>query len=80
MPIPDAKNHNPDTAYLQSLLTRINRPNTWVAKRIGISLRQLQYLIAGERKTPYGAKPVLMTYPEQFALERLAAACESLSK
>lgn len=69
---PDSSRHTPSTAALRALVQRCQElhglSQAGVAARIGISPRRLEYLLAGSR----GEKLVVMTYPEQFALEALA--------
>lgn len=60
---PNAETHNPDPAYLRSLLERAGLSQREAARRIGISERVMRYYLAGDREAPY---------PTQFALERLA--------
>jgi transcriptional regulator with XRE-family HTH domain len=63
---PDAKNHNPDPAYLRELVERTGLSQRECARRIGISERNMRaHLTFGGRLLP-------APYPVQFALECLA--------
>ena len=82
--IPDPSTHNKTPEYVADLLARIGRSQTWIAENVGISRRRLQYLLIGTREIVVDGvqktKPVELTYPEQFALECLAAAGERFPK
>lgn len=66
--------NNPD--YFRELIGRIDRTQTWVAKQTGISRRRLQYLLSGIKEVDGEAKPMRMSYPEQFILEALMESVE----
>jgi hypothetical protein len=74
MSLPNNDKYNPDPAYVTELIARIGRPQVWIAERVGISRRRLQYLVAGVRMHEGQEIHVKMSYPEQFALEVLAEA------
>ena len=75
MNIPNfAELHNPTPEYVNQLMQRIGKSQVWVAARTGISRRRLQYLLVGSKVFAGETQAVTMTYPEQFALEALAAA------
>lgn len=68
---PDATLHNPDAAYMRSLVDASGKTQVQVAKAIGISERAMRnYLSTTAEK--YIAPP----YPVQYALEQLAAYTE----
>lgn len=72
--IPNPALHQPTHAYFLELRARINASTRWVAENSGISQRRLDYLAVGRR----GDVPVVMSYPEQFALESLAEHAERI--
>ena len=74
---PDRENLKATPAYVRELLERVGMPQIWVANRIGIAHRRLQYLVKGERVSKGVTEPVLLSYPEQYTLECLA---ESVNK
>jgi hypothetical protein len=69
---PDARKHTPNPEVARALYERIGKSQKWIAERIGISERRFRYLIAGSREVEGKTVAVLLTYPEQFALECLA--------
>lgn len=73
---PNANLHAPHPATVRNLVARIDKSQQWIANRIGISERRLRYLIAGTREIDGKQTDVVLTYPEQFALEELASAAE----
>jgi 3-oxoacyl-[acyl-carrier-protein] synthase III len=73
---PNANQHAPHPDTVRNLVKRIDKSQQWIANRIGISERRLRYLIAGTRDVDGKQTDVLLTYPEQFALEELASAAE----
>lgn len=77
---PDSDNHAPKPETVRALVERIGKSQHWIATTIGISERRLRYLIAGSREVEGKTVEVLVTYPEQFALECLALAAEVTSK
>lgn len=77
---PNADNHDPRPETVRSLVERIGKSQFWIAATIGISERRLRYLIAGSREVDGKTTDVEMTYPEQFALESLAQAAETLAQ
>ena len=77
---PDSDNHVPKPETVRALVERIGKSQFWIAATIGISERRLRYLIAGSREVDGKTVEVLVTYPEQFALECLAQAAETLAK
>lgn len=74
--IPNAETYNGATEYAQSLIERIGKSQTWIAKRIGISDRRVRYILKGSRIVNGIETEVRMIYTEQFALECLADAVE----
>lgn len=77
---PDSDNHVPKPETVRTLVDRIGKSQYWIATTIGISERRLRYLIAGSRDVDGKTVEVLVTYPEQFALECLALCAEVLNK
>lgn len=77
---PDSDNHVPKPETVRALVERIGKSQFWIAATIGISERRLRYLIAGSREVDGKTVEVLVTYPEQFALECLALSAEVMSK
>lgn len=77
---PNADNHDPRPETVRTLVERIGKSQFWIATTIGISERRLRYLIAGSREVDGKTTDVEMTYPEQFALECLAQASETLNQ
>lgn len=75
--IPNAENYNGATEYAQSLVERIGKPQTWIAKRLGVSDRRVRYILKGSRIVNGVETEVRMTYTEQFTLECLVAAVEA---
>lgn len=59
---PDANRLNQSPEYIRGLLDAIPLTQREIARRIGVSPRQLRYLVAGERP---------ISYPIQFCLESL---------
>ena len=76
--IPNARKMKNTPLDFALLMDQIGRPQLWVAERVGISRRRLQYLAVGERLIDGKMQAVLMTYPEQFTLESLAEAAIGL--
>lgn len=65
---PDARLHNPDPAYLRTLIANAGISQSEAARRIGISPRVMrQYLAERTSKTALDAP-----YPVQFAIESLS--------
>ena len=64
---PDASTHDPDPAYLRSLIADAGLSIRATARRLGISERMMRYYVADEagdhRSAPYAV---------QYALEALA--------
>ncbi|TCG09348.1 hypothetical protein BZM27_05980 [Paraburkholderia steynii] len=77
---PNSDNHDPRAETVRKLVERIGKSQFWIATTIGISERRLRYLIAGSREVDGKTTDVEMTYPEQFALESLAQAAETLNQ
>ena len=77
---PDSDNHAPKPETVRALVERIGKSQFWIAATIGISERRLRYLIAGSREVDGKTVEVLVTYPEQFALECLALSAEAIAK
>lgn len=67
----DPKKHDTSLDYFKSLVQRIGLSYDWIAEHSGISRRRLQYLSAGFRLVAGEYRPVVLSYPEQFALETL---------
>lgn len=61
--LPDSTLHNPDPAYLRSLIERANLTQRGAAALIGMHERSMRYVLNGERQ---------IDYPAQYALEVLA--------
>ncbi|WP_299836023.1 hypothetical protein [Pseudomonas sp.] len=76
--IPNAELYNPSTEYADKLVTRIGQTPAWIAKRIGVTDRRIRYILDGSRTVKGVTTEIEMTYPEQFALECLAA--EAIAK
>lgn len=66
---PDASKHDPRPEYLRALIERAGLSQRAAADAIGVSPRMMRYYIA--EGSEHRAR-----YPEQFALEALADACE----
>lgn len=67
---PDARNHNPDPAYLREIIARTGLSQSECARRLGISPRQMRAHLTFEgKRTP-------APYTIQFALECLADSIE----
>lgn len=77
---PNSDNHDPKPETVRALVERIGKSQFWIATTIGISERRLRYLIAGSREVEGKTTDVEITYPEQFALECLAQAAETLNQ
>lgn len=73
---PDANKHVETPESVRILVDRIGKSQRWIAERIGISERRLRYLLNGSREVEGKTVAVIITYPEQFALEQLADAAE----
>lgn len=67
---PDAQQHDPDPQRLRELIEKSGLTIRGAAEQIGISDRMLRYYLTPEDKKSHRPCP----YPEQFALESLAAA------
>lgn len=81
MAIPDRENkHQTDPEYMRELMSRIGKPQVWVADRTGISRRRIQYLLVGSKVFAGEIQTVKLTYPEQFILEALADAGDAFTK
>lgn len=65
---PDASLHDPDPAYLRSLIDRADLMQREVAERIGVSLRQLGAHLSTGKLTHSDAP-----YPVQYAIEQLVS-------
>jgi len=65
---PDSSRHNPDPAYLRSLLERAGVSQRQAASLLGVSDRMVRYYLADEGSAQHRAAP----YVVQFALECLA--------
>jgi len=76
LPNPSTLNHTP--SFFKTLCQRIGQSQHWIAENSGISRRRIQYLAAGWRMVNGERKAVVITYPEQFALETLARNNERL--
>ncbi|MDB5984224.1 MAG: hypothetical protein JWQ69_5239 [Pseudomonas sp.] len=70
---PNAEFYKPTTEYADKLVTRIGQTPAWIAKRIGVTDKRIRYILDGSRTVKGVTTEILMTYPEQFALECLAA-------
>lgn len=73
MNLPDANKHNPDPAYLRSLIDEATQRGTVTsqadaAKKIGIEPRTLRYYLQIDRSD----KTLSAPYAVQYALEELA--------
>lgn len=66
---PDASKHDPRPEYLRALIERAGLSQRAAADAIGVSPRMMRYYLA--EASEHRAR-----YPEQFALEALAEACE----
>ncbi|SDR37525.1 hypothetical protein SAMN05443245_5235 [Paraburkholderia fungorum] len=77
---PNSDNYDPTPEAVRALVDRIGKSQFWIATTIGISERRLRYLIAGSREVEGKETDVKITYPEQFALECLAQAAETLNQ
>ena len=65
---------------MRSLMARIGKTQLWVADQTGISRRRIQYLLVGSKTFAGEMQTVSLTYPEQYALERLAEAGDVFNK
>lgn len=65
---PDATRHNPDPAYLRSLVERAGLSQREVARRLGISDRLMRMYLADRSTSTAQSAP----YCIQYALEQLA--------
>lgn len=70
---PNAEFYKPTTEYADKLVTRIGQTPAWIAKRIGVTDKRIRYILEGSRTVKGVTTEIQMTYPEQFALECLAA-------
>lgn len=70
---PNAEFYKPTTEYADKLVTRIGQTPAWIAKRIGVTDKRIRYILDGSRTVKGVTTEIQMTYPEQFALECLAA-------
>ncbi len=64
---PESSKHNPDPAYLRSLIESAGLTQAEAARRIGISARLLRMYLADRS----AATAQAASYPVQFALENL---------
>lgn len=70
-PIPDSALHRPsDIAYFRELITAAGLSQRAAARALGIDERTLRYKLTSDNGS--GRKINPLTYPEQFALEKLA--------
>lgn len=74
--LPNSERHQPTPEYARELFSRIGKSQIWVAKRIGVSRRQFQYILAGERSVGGEKLKVTMSYSQQHALEQMAEAAD----
>lgn len=74
------KNFSPTPEQARDLVARIGKSQRWIAERLGIGERHLRYLLNGTREVNGKTLPVLMTYLEQYALEALALAAETMAQ
>lgn len=65
---------------MRDMMTRIGKPQIWVADQTGISRRRLQYLLVGSKIFAGETQAVSLTYPEQHILECLAEAGDVFNK
>lgn len=68
---PSQLNQSPE--YFLELCARIGHGKLWISERVGISHRRMLYLAVGERVKNGVIIPVVLSYPEFFTLEALAA-------
>lgn len=81
MAIPNREEfHRTDPEYMREIMSRIGRPQVWVADRTGISRRRIQYLLVGTKEFAGEIQTVKLTYSEQFILEALAEAGDAFTK
>lgn len=84
MTIPNREDKHVEPAqsatYMRDLMTRIGKPQIWVADQTGISRRRIQYLLVGSKIFAGETQAVSLTYPEQFSLECLAEAGDVFNK
>ncbi|CAI8699268.1 hypothetical protein C9I50_02250 [Pseudomonas prosekii] len=74
---PNAEFYKPTAEYADKLISQIGQTPSWIAKRIGVTDKRIRYILDGERTVKGETTPIQMTYPEQFALECLAAAAKA---
>jgi hypothetical protein len=77
---PNAEYYKPTAEYADKLISQIGQTPSWIAKRIGVTDKRIRYILEGERTVKGETTPIQMTYPEQFALECLAAAAKASKK
>ncbi|WP_454876611.1 hypothetical protein [Pseudomonas farris] len=77
---PNAEYYKPTAEYTDKLISQIGQTPSWIAKRIGVTDKRIRYILDGERTVKGETTPIQMTYPEQFALECLAAAAKASKK
>jgi hypothetical protein len=77
---PNAEYYKPTAEYADKLISQIGQTPSWIAKRIGVTDKRIRYILDGERTVKGETTPIQMTYPEQFALECLAAAAKASKK
>ncbi len=66
---PDASKHNPDPAYIRSLIERAGMSQRGAARQLGVSERMMRYYCASRELADHTDAP----YCVQFALESLAS-------
>ena len=77
---PNAEFYKPTAEYADKLISQIGQTPSWIAKRIGVTDKRIRYILEVERTVKGETTPIQMTYPEQFALECLAAAAKASKK
>ena len=84
MTLPNRENNHVEPSqsadHMRSLMARIGKTQLWVADQTGISRRRIQYLLVGSKTFAGEVQAVSLTYPEQYALERLADAGDVFNK
>jgi transcriptional regulator with XRE-family HTH domain len=65
---PNASNHNPDPAYLRSLIAQAGLTQSQAAEALGFKPRMMRYYLSDEAGDNHRAAPYLV----QFGLECLA--------
>lgn len=71
---PDATLHNPDAAYMRSLVTACDMTQVEAAKALGLSERVMRYYLSLNEDT-FRPAP----YTVQYTLEQLAAYTEQVN-